>query len=266
MSIVVDSEQFLEDSLGSDEELGDMSVDEETSEEVLDELEAQVSEVPSKFRDKSIDDVIKSYKELEKELGRKNNEVGELRNLTDDILKQQLEKPTEVKENQIDLDDLLENPNAVVTRAIDDNPRLARLEEQLKQAQIIESKKGFENKHPDWQSTLESEDFKEWVTGSSIRKEMFNRANSKFDYEMADELFGLYKDVRGVKKEQAEEKAATKRKKALKNTSVEKGSTGEVSKKVYRRTDLIRLRATNPDRYNDMGDEIMLAYQEGRVR
>ena len=263
MSIVTD-EQLTE--LEEGEVFGDMSTDEETSEEVLDELEATVTEIPEKFKDKSAADIANSYTELEKELGRKNNEVGELRKLTDDFLKQQLEPVTEKKENQIDLDNLLENPNDVIMGAIDNNPRIAALEEQLRQAQVAEKKQGFESKHTDWNTVLNSEDFSNWVQGSAVRQKMFSDANSSYDYAMLDEVFSLYKDVRGAVKEQAEVKAVTKRKKALKNTSTDKGSTGETSKKIYRRADLIRLKQTQPDRYSEMNEEIMLAYAEKRVR
>ena len=39
-----------------------------------------------------------------------------------------------------------------------------------------------------------------------------------------------------------------------------------MSKPVYRRTDLIRLRMQDPERYNNMQDDIMQAYNEGRVK
>jgi hypothetical protein len=35
---------------------------------------------------------------------------------------------------------------------------------------------------------------------------------------------------------------------------------------VYRRADLIRLKMQDPNRYDALSDEIMQAYQEGRVR
>lgn len=269
MSIVVNEEQFEDNDLLEGEVFSDMS-EEDNSDESLDTLENIITEkeVPSKFKGKELDDVIHSYTELEKELGRKNNEVGELRKLTDDILKQQLEPEITKKENQIDLDDILENPNETITKIATDanDSRISALEKQLQQARVAEQKAGFEGKHNDWDSVLNSTDFQSWVTGSPVRQKMFAEANQAYDYATLDEVFSLYKDVRGAVKEQAEEKAVTKRKKALRNTSVEKGSTGEVSKKVYRRADLIRLKQTNPNRYNDMAEDIMLAYQEGRVR
>ena len=53
---------------------------------------------------------------------------------------------------------------------------------------------------------------------------------------------------------------------ALKSAAVDTGGTGETSKRIYRRADLIRLRMTDPDRYNALQDEIMAAYAEDRVK
>jgi len=44
-----------------------------------------------------------------------------------------------------------------------------------------------------------------------------------------------------------------------------KGSNEPVSKKKYRRSDIIKLMQTDPDKYDSLSDEIMQAYQEGRV-
>lgn len=271
MSIVVDEEQFNEDNLEDNETFDNLEHEEVTSNEALDDLEESVSTLPDKFKGKSVEDVANSYMELEKEFGRKNNEVGELRKLTDDFLKQQLETPTEqVTGSNVDLDDLLENPSDVISKIASKatDSRISALEDQLKQARVAEQKAGFESKHEDWQDVLNSGDFQSWIKDSPVRQNMFQQANDKYDYAMADELFNLYRDLRGVAKETAEGKAVTKRKKALRNTSGAVGGTGEVSRKVFKRADLVRLKQTNPTKYNEPSfqKEILLAYSEGRVR
>lgn len=254
--------------------------------EVIDELEPEVLEpevtedpevpgetfeVPEKFKDKSIEDVIKSYTEVEKELGRKNNEVGELRKLADDFIRQQLsvaDSPTSdaVKETNVDVDTLLEDPTKAINDVLDDNPRIKALEEQLHNAKIAEQKAGFEKKHGDWQDLLQSQDFQEWVTASPIRQKMLMEADQNYDYAMADEVFSLYKEVRGKVVEEAKEKAEAERKDKLKKASGEKANSGATSKKVYRRKDLIRMKIEDPQRYAAMESEILKAYQEKRVR
>jgi hypothetical protein len=47
---------------------------------------------------------------------------------------------------------------------------------------------------------------------------------------------------------------------------VDTGGTGEATKRIYRRADLIRLKMNDPARYEALQPEIMAAYQEGRVK
>ena len=58
------------------------------------------------------------------------------------------------------------------------------------------------------------------------------------------------------------------RKSAIKsaNTGNARGTAEGSRKKVYRRADIIKLMRTDPERYQSLSDEIMKAYQEGRVR
>ena len=268
MSIV--AEELLDGDILSDNEiLSDFG--EETSElDASDDLEESIDpsfDLPDKFKDKSVGDIAKSYIELEKEMGRKNNEVGELRKITDDYIKQQLEPTQEPKESpKIDLDDLLEDPDSVIRKALDNSPRVAALEEELRSARVEEKRKVFESKHNEWETTLNSTDFQDWIKGSTVRSNMFASASQAYDYDVADELFTLYGELRGASKEVAEKRAKTNRNKALKTGTLEKGSTGEMPKKIYKRTDIIRLMQTDPSRYADMESDIRLAYAEGRVR
>jgi hypothetical protein len=66
----------------------------------------------------------------------------------------------------------------------------------------------------------------------------------------------------------AEEQKALKRSEALKTGKAVSGGSSEstAGKKIYRRADLIRLKTTNPQRYEDLQDEILSAYADGRVK
>ena len=52
----------------------------------------------------------------------------------------------------------------------------------------------------------------------------------------------------------------------MKAAAVDVGGSGESSKKVYRRADLISLKMTDPSRYEALQPEIMAAYAENRVK
>jgi len=72
--------------------------------------------------------------------------------------------------------------------------------------------------------------------------------------------------LRGIKQKQVEQSGKEARQQTLKAAQVDTGGTGESSKRVYRRADLIRLKMTDPARYDALADEIMAAYAEGRVK
>ena len=269
MSKVVEPEQ-LDDSLTYIDPTIDSEpaqLDEGTSNEALDNLEADMSQnnIPEKFQGKSTQEIIESYKELEKAYGQRNNEVGELRKLTDDILKQQLEPAKQEKENQsIDFDELLEKPEEVIRRAT--KSELDELRNEIKTLKAEDNKKAFEKKHPDWQEKMSSPEFQNWLLDSPTRYQMFIDANNNYDYSLGSDLLDQYNILRGSAKQEAETKREAKRSENLKATSVEKGSTGETPKQYYRRADLMKLKMTDNDRYVALQDEIMLAYAEGRVK
>lgn len=63
-------------------------------EQEINETETQeaVSDVPDKYKDKSLEDVVRMHQEAEKLLGRQSSEVGDLRKSVDDLLKAKLEE------------------------------------------------------------------------------------------------------------------------------------------------------------------------------
>ena len=79
-------------------------------------------------------------------------------------------------------------------------------------------------------------------------------------------MLSTYKQLRSVKQKQTSNEGEVTRKQNLKAVGVDVGGSGESSKRVYRRADLIRLKMQDPDRYDALSQEIMAAYSEGRVR
>lgn len=257
MSKVVEQQ---DDELTDDEELGTL---EPTEEEYVEEEPKPTPAIPSKFKDKSLEDVVSAYENLEREYGRRNSEVGELRKLTDQMLQLESQKKAEAEAPKgIDVDSLLDNPGMAINSAIESNPRLKALEEKLLGAERENGKKQFEAKHSDWQDVASNPEFQGWIQSSKIRSEMFQRAHQNYEYDVADELFSMYKEASGIKRQ---ESAKTTSKK-LKQAAVETGSTNVAKRKIYRRADLINLRITDPNKYDAMEDDIMRAYTEGRVK
>ena len=244
----------------------------------VDNFEPEVKEepeVPEKYRGKSLEDIVKMHQESEKLIGRQAQEVGESRKLLDQFIKQQLEQKHDKQPVTAQEIDWFEDPAKAVNQAVENNPILKKLQEQQAQQAQLAALQGIEKAHPDYVSVAQSEDFQQWVGASKIRQQLFASANN-YDVDAAMELLDTYKSLRNIKQAKEEtSKAADEtlkksdeasRSKALKTAAVQQGGTGESTKPIYRRADLIRLRMQDPKRYEDMADDILAAYNEGRVR
>jgi len=134
----------------------------------------------------------------------------------------------------------------------------------MKQAEV---QNRIKSAHPDYLDIAGDSSFAEWVQGSKVRLELFNRADQQFDFDSANELLSNWKERKELNKKMVEV-SATDRKQHLKSatTSIAGGSDESVGKKIYRRADIIKLMQTDPDRYDAMQDELMQAYREKRVK
>lgn len=265
----------------TDEKFTDPAQDGSTTPDAVEQTAAQPEEVapqpelPEKYRGKSLDEIIRMHQEAEKLIGRQAQEVGEVRKLADSLLKQQLESKHDTQPSKAQEIDWFEDPAKAVNQAVANNPVLKQLQEQQAQQAALVAMQTIEKAHPDYLNIAQSDDFASWIQGSRVRMELFAKANN-YDVDSALELLETYKSIRNVKQQKAEAtKAADEslkkveeenRSKALKTAAVQQGGTGESTKPVYRRADLIRLRMQDPARYESMADEILQAYAEGRVR
>ena len=226
--------------------------------------ESPVDEVPEKYRGKSVKEVAQMHQELEKLLGKQSSEVGELRRAFDTVLKAQLEKQAPKEEE--DEVDFFTDPEKATARAIDRHPKIKEAEQVATQYRQQTALSKLQQQHPDMKTILSDNRFQEWVSASKIRTQLFHQADQLYDTDAAGELFSLWKDRQQVVNQTAQAEKAV-RKTAVKSASTGNArGSGEVSKKVYRRTDIINLMANDPDRYEQLSDEIMKAYQEGRVK
>lgn len=235
---------------------------------VSSEDKSEITEdLPERYRGKSVKEIIELAEMDKKNVGRYANEAGELRRLADELIKSQL-KP-KVEQEQPKEVDFFENPQEAIRRAVETNPRVMAAEQYAINAQKFQAQQQLMQKHPDFKQIVEGEDFANWVKASKIRMELFQKAD-KHDFDAADELLGTFKELKAAKQQQtqsvasAEDKAS--RAKTMQAASVDTGGSGESSRKVYRRADLIRLQINDPARYESMNDEILQAYAEGRVK
>lgn len=278
MTRIVDPLDNQELSLGEDEELvNPFDTDNPKEQESVAEVEEQDEsvqeeqkesfELPDKYKDKPVEELVRMHQEAEKLLGRQGAEVGELRKAVDDLLKTKLDEfkgGNEVEDQEEDFD-FYENPKEAVNRTLEKSETIKQMKQMLAQQQQAEVLKMIENKYPDYRDTIQNENFVEWIKASKVRTELFQRAD-KYDLDAALELLGNWKELKGTV-EKVKEVNEKDRKLQRKAASTGGGGSSEpVSRKIYRRTDLVNLMRTNPRKYMANVEEYDRAYAEGRVK
>ena len=247
-----------------DEMLGELEAVEKQKLETS--VESISNDIPDKYRGKELSDIIKMHQEAEKLIGKQAQEVGEVRKLADELIKQNLAgKPQPIKEEEPEVD-FFENPQAAVRKTVDNHPDVLAARQAGQEFKKMQIQQKLAAEHPDFGQIVQDADFANWVKSSPIRIGLYAKADGEFDYDSANELLSTYKQLKGVKAKQTNEAGETQRKSNLKAATVDVGGSGESGKRVYRRADLIRLKMTDPNRYDALSDEIMQAYQEGRVK
>ena len=230
------------------------------------EIEESKSELPEKYREKSLEEVVRMHQEAEKLIGKQAQEVGEVRKLADELLKQNLDsKQQHIKEEEPEVD-FFENPQKAVQATIDRHPDVLAARQAGQEFKRMQIQQKLAQDHPDYSQVVNDSEFQSWVKSSPIRLGLYAKADGEFDYDSANELLSTFKQLRGVRVKESEQADTAARAKTMKAVAVDSGGSGESSKRVYRRADLIRLKMQDPNRYDALSDEIMAAYAEKRVR
>lgn len=257
---LIETESLMDGEIEIEEQVTETPQEEQTPEPVVENV------IPEKYKGKSLDDIVRMHQEAEKMIGRQAQEVHEVRSLADQLLKRQLEAdkaPTVESAPEVDF---FENPQDSIKRAIENNPAVLEAKQANLEFKRMKTAQQLSAKHPDMQTLVQDTGFQEWVKASPVRLSLYAKADAEFDFGSADELLSTYKELKQVRNNNVHETGKQQKAQALKAAGVDTGGSGEVAKKVYRRADLIRLKMTDPDRYEQLQPEIMAAYSEGRVK
>ena len=259
--MLVDNEEEMQ---GSFDQVGATDNTEQVNTEAVKAEEPEVK-VPEKYQGKSVDDIIRMHQEAEKLIGKQAQEVGEVRKLADELIKHNLstKQPTVVEEPEVDF---FEDPQKAIRNTVDKHPDVLAARQATQEFKRMNIQQKLAQAHPDFQQIVQDTGFTEWVKASPVRLGLYAKADGEYDFDSANELLSTFKQLKQVQTKQVAAVDNTARQQSLKAASVDTGGTGESSKKVYRRTDLIRLKMTDPARYEDLQPEIMAAYAEGRVK
>ena len=223
------------------------------------------SELPEKYRGKSLEEVAKMHQEVEKRLSIQGQEIGEVRKLADELIRQNLESKQQSARKIEPEVDFFEDPQAAIQKAVDNHPDVQSSKLAFANMQRMQIKQQLASTHPDFEEIAKDQNFTDWVKSSPVRIRLMVAADQGYDFDSANELLSTYKQIRGARAKQGEVLQENNRQLSLRAAGVDVGGSGESSKKTYRAIDLQNLLNTNPDRYTAMQDEIMRAYSEGRV-
>ena len=230
------------------------------------EPEAPVDDdLPDKYRGKTVAEIAKMHSEVEAALGRQSNEVGELRAAFDEFVTSSVAAKDEAPAEEVDF---FLDPNKAVEQAIANHPKMKQAEavtaEMAKQSSLNKLQANF----PEMQKTLGNPAFIEWVKASPVRQRLYKAADRAYDYDSAAELLSNWGDRRTVVEEtkKVERKQQSQDVKNASTGSARSNPDARRTKKVFRRSDIIKLMKTDPDRYEAIQPELIQAYAEGRVK
>jgi len=276
MAKVIDPLDNQELNLQEDEELVNLFGEQEPQQQEEQEA-AQVettatqepeSTVPDKYQGKSIEEIVQMHQEAEKLVGRQSSEVGELRKIVDDFIKTKAEETKQEISPNNSMDDevdFFDNPKEAVARAVAGSTEMKQMQELLAAQKQQEVLGKISAKHPGYMEVIQDPAFGEWVKSSAVRVELLQRADN-YDFNAADELLTVWSERKEVvdKAKGVNEQDRKQQRRAA--TTGGKGSGEPISRKIYKRSDIVQLMISDPERYKANVDEFDRAYREGRVK
>lgn len=233
--------------------------------EITEELEnieegLEKDEKKSPLADKSSDELIAMNEDAQKQISRQGNEIGELRRLTDEILRKQLEEKVPKKaEPEVDWEYA---PKEATEQLVQE--KVDAIEAKLEEGNRQRALDAFTSKHPNYAQEAQADDFRKWVMDSNFRVRMYEAGNAG-DFKAADELFSDWEKIKESTEKEPDNTDAQKEK-ALKDAKLESGGGQPNTKKIFRRSEIRELRLRDPKAFKAREAEFHLAYQEGRVR
>lgn len=138
-------------------------------------------QVPEKYKDKSLAQVIDMHQNAEKELGRTRNEIGQYRGLVQDLsqLRRSPEQePEKLEEIDVSGDELLESPVETIRRVVKQDLAAfaAKADERDLSTTVAVENDRLLRDHPDLNTVVGSEDFQEFAARTPGRQQDFNTA------------------------------------------------------------------------------------------
>jgi len=272
MATLIDEEQVAEMELQEGEEL--TTIDEENPQEAFEPAEEPqasepepVEDNPDRFSGKSHEELLQMVREQDRTIGQQGNELGNLRQTFESMAKAQ-SVPAEPEPEPVEEADFFVDPQKAVDSRISNHPALKQAQDMAQKLAYAQGLATLQQRHPDLNEVMANEEFGNWIKSNPARLRRYQYADQSGDVDEADDLISTWKQLnKTVATAKAAEKTAQKKAVRAASVSGPRGNADAASsKRVYRRADIRQLMRSDPNRYEDLQDEIMRAYAEGRVR
>ena len=228
-------------------------------------------QVPDKFKDKSFQEVVSMYQNLETKFGQQGNDLGQMRKAYDQYLlnaskPQQSAAEPETTREPLTVDELLLDPETAINKAVANHPKIKQAEQTVQQQTAAAAASALKAKHADYESVWNSPEFASWLQDNPTMARVAYMGNLSYQPDDVAYVLDTYK----AQTQQKQQSQQQQNEDALRKASVETHTAGTpVSsgerKVYYKRSDLLRLLETDRDKYDRMYPQIALAYKEGRV-
>lgn len=238
--------------------------------------EGNTSAIPDKFKDKTVEEVASAYTNLESELGRLRNELGNYRSMTDRFLSLEEKRMEDLgngkakDEFKLDPTEFLSNPSEALDKYYEhrrgQDQEYRQLQERLDRIEGNIGQNTLAQKHPDTNEIVNNPEFQQWIQGNGYRTRIAAQAVQNQDADALDYLLTEWKERHqssggnGSDTQDSEIRRAQR----ASTESASSGATGNTAKRFSRRK-LVELKIRNPEEYTARSDEILKAYAEGRV-
>ena len=240
----------------------------------------KVSEIPDKYKGKSVEEIINMHQNAEALATRQGAELGQLRRLTDEVLN--LKKPETQKTEErkpVTVNDILNDPEKAIRDAVASSEGVRRAEAAEARVSKLESdlsEQSFVTKHTNFAKDINDPDFVAWVNKNPLRQALATRVAQK-DFTAATNLWDMwdeYKELSG-KKETTTNNDNKQNGRKVPTTVKTAPADGNKSKQIWSRAKLMELREqvnrgvpAALARWNDPGfqDRMHAAYAEERVK
>ena len=224
--------------------------------------------LPDKFKDKSVEELVSMYQNLETAYGRQGTEHGQLRQLVDKILLDKDSTTTAPKDEPrtpLSVDDLLADPEQAINRAVENHPKVKHAEQTAQSLEAQRAAAVLSARHSDYESVLASPEFAGWLKANPTMARIAYMGNMTMQPDDVAYVLDTFK-AQSSQEQQTHQRQTDE---AMRKASVETHTSGTPAtgdRKVYfRRADLLRMQNEDRERYDRLYPQIAQAYKEKRV-